>query len=83
MVQPPRQNLTVDLEQNDCLQIIQILETYNKTNGDAWASWARQINKIIQSILDKSPSTPIVKITLDVQNWVSIDKIVNVVRRTR
>jgi hypothetical protein len=75
MDQPPSQFLSVDLEQNDCLQIINILGTYNKTKGKAWDSWAGQINKIMQSGLDQSPARPKVKITLDFQNWISIDKI--------
>ena len=76
MDQQLRQSLSLDLEKNDCLQMMNILGTYSKTKGEAWDSWASQINKIIQSVLDKSPSTQIVKITLDDQNWISIKKII-------
>ncbi len=76
MNQLSRQYLSVDLEQNDCLQIINLLGTYGKNNGEAWASWANQINKIIQSNLDKYPNTQKVQITLDEQNWGSIEAII-------
>jgi ribosomal protein L37AE/L43A len=68
--------VTIELDQKDCLELINILGAYGKENGRDWDFWTGQMNQKIQSALNNSPSTSKVAIILDTRNWTAIKKIV-------
>jgi hypothetical protein len=76
MNQSPRKPVSIELDQKDCLELINLLGTYGKNKGKDWDLWASQINQTIQSALDNSHTTPKVPIILDELNWNAINNII-------
>jgi hypothetical protein len=76
MNQLPHQPVSIELDQKDCLELLNLLGTYGKNKGGDWDLWAIQINKLIQASLDKSPMTPKVIISFDEINWKTIYDII-------
>jgi hypothetical protein len=71
-----RNPITINLDQEDCLEIINLLGIYGRNKGQEWDTWAGQISQTIQSSLNNSPVTPRIPVILDEQNWNMINKII-------